>query len=87
MSPHGLVDLPVVFLSLHPPQGRAVFPYQSSSWAASSCVKYMKKPKKGQQEGVVRSHKGQRMTGTAKATWLLKQSKFIDKGKQNEEQG
>ena len=36
---------------------------------------------------VVRSRKGQVMTGTAKPTWLFKQSKFIDKGKQNEEQG
>ena len=36
---------------------------------------------------VVCSRKGQGMTGTAKATWLFKQSKFIDKGKQNEEQG
>ena len=34
-----------------------------------------------------RSRKGQGMTGTTKATWLFKQSKFIDKGKQNKEQG
>ena len=36
---------------------------------------------------VARNCEGQRMTGTAKATWLFKQSKFIYKGKQNKEQG
>ena len=34
---------------------------------------------------VVCSHKGQGMTGTTKATWLFKQSEFIDKGEQNQE--
>ena len=33
------------------------------------------------------SSKGQGMTGTAKATWFFKQSKFIDRGQQNKEQG
>lgn len=36
---------------------------------------------------VVRSHKGQGMTGTAKATWLFKQSEVIDRGDQNKEWG
>ena len=49
-------------------------------------IKSKIKPKT-QSPSVVHSCKGQEMTGTSKATWLFKQSEFIDKTQQNKEHG